>query len=569
MASKFERVTRAAFNQDQPGGNRCSRDHGASKRRSLTEGLPDSIRQRAEALLKQAKIDTTSDSWLWGTVQNWGKSLFGESTAAHATRKAAAHLGAQLVTRIATALPTTLAGPTGLVLGEAVDSAIDYFLPDGTVTPGAPKLTNLGPRDWVAIDRGTHTHGRVNEGTGPGEADVLVISTKRTMFGDTLDIADPENEVLKRDLCLGFVVHAAAGRGSWEVFCLTSAKLETVPIQDLRSPTPQQLAYLEGNEAADTLRDLFFVDALPPVQQEGGVRTDPGAEVLTKKDGRVHYVVDSDGKDVLIEDPNGNRLHVSVDDLTRGRSRHDKSWNYVDGKVEQTSFDDTTRNAVYRGRWVWLDPSPAAIEKLSTVEVELGVVNRVQGVYVHAFAALTGEEFVVHLDDIRLVSPEDAASFANQRPLRRFREAVASDGPVQAKSVGGSSVQTVLLALGVMDGARAPEVLRPGETSGGGAARARAAGEAAREEQRLQATAEVGSRRPPAGTGALREILSLAERAGPGAGLRDAALAAYEQAMDGKGDLLEQHDAANGGGPNTMLFAAGALVVGYFVLSSL
>ena len=67
----------------------------------------------------------------------------------------------------------------------------------------------------------------------------------------------------------------------------------------------------------------------------------------------------------------------------------------------------------------------------------------------------------------------------------------------------------------------------------------------------------------------MREILSLAERAGPGKGLRDAALAAFEQGLDGKGDLLTQHDVANGGGANNMLFAAGALCIGYIVLTSL
>ena len=262
MALAYERVTRGAFNQHQPGGSKCAH---YTKRRMLAETLPEQIREKALALMEHAGVDVDDESWLWGTLKNWGTSLFGDSNAAHAARKAASHIGAQLATRIALALPTTVAGPAGLVLGEAVESAVDYFMPDGSVTAKAPVLSGIKPKDWVAIDRGVHTlPNKPNEGTAFGETEVIVLKTRHTLFGETLDIgAAPEHDAPKRDLCLGFVVHSAARQMEWEVFCLTTGKVETVPIQDLRAPTPEQSRYLADNQAAETLRDLFFVDAEP------------------------------------------------------------------------------------------------------------------------------------------------------------------------------------------------------------------------------------------------------------------------------------------------------------------
>jgi len=570
MALAYERITRGAFNQHQPGGSKCTH---YTKRRSLAETLPEQIRSKALDLLSKAGVDPESSDWLWGNLKNWGSSLFGESNAAHAARKAASHIGSQLATRIALALPTTVAGPAGLVLGEAVESAVDYFMPDGSLTAKAPLLKDLAPKDWVAIDRGVHTlPNRPNEGTAFGETEVLVLKKRQTLFGETLDIgAAPEHDAPKRDLCLGFVVHSAARQAEWEVFCLTSGQVETVPIQDLRAPTPEQSRYLAGNLAAETLRDLFFVDAEPGTALSFPVRTDPGAEVITKVDGRVHYVVDAEGEDVLIEDQNGNRLHVGVKDLERGRALHDKAWNYVDGKVFATSFDDTTRDAVYRGRWVWLDPSPAAIEKLASCEVMLGVVNRVERVFVHAFAALDGEEFVVHLDDIRLVSPEDAASFAGNKPLVGFQAAVASDGRVTAHAVGSRSTTSLLLALGVMNGAVAPTATKLSAKTDSGRGPQDPTGEPgeiARVDQDAGRDVGVSEERPAAGDGGLRDMLDLAERAGGGGAIRDAVAQVYAKRLAGEEQFMEE---ATGeltrNSYNPWLLGAGALAVGYLALS--
>jgi len=368
------------------------------------------------------------------------------------------------------------------------------------------------------------------------------------------------------------VVHSAARQAEWEVFCLTSGQVETVPIQDLRAPTPEQSRYLAGNVAAETLRDLFFVDAEPGSALELPVRTDPGAEVILRKDGRVHYVVDAEGDEALIEDENGNRLHVNVRDLERGRALHDKAWNYVDGKVFATSFDDTTRDAVYRGRWIWLDPSAAAIQKLASCELMLGVVNRIRGVYVHAFAALDGEEFVVHLDDIRLASPEDAASFAGDKSLVGFRDAVASDGRVRAKAVGTRSTTTMLLALGVMNGAVGPVSTRLGDKTDSGKGPKDPTGEPG-EVARVDQSAERDEvaepeERPAAGDGGLRDVLDLAERAGNSGAIRDAALAWYKTELAGDDHILddiavtENRDSYNG-----WLLGAGAVAVAYLVLA--
>ena len=547
----------------------CFNQHGKAQRlrrrpRRGIAALPKDYQERARRALQEAGLDTPGfwDS-LTAKVVNWGSEAVGGIKGV--VRTAASHVGAQVVTRIAGALPTTVAGPAGLVLGQAVASSLDYFLPDGSETASAPRLSAIKARDWVAIDKGVHVLAGINEGTA---GEVLQIASRDTLLGPVTDLGSPEYGMPKRELCLGFVVGPGPERGTWDVFCLTSAKVENARVEDLRAPTPQQLAFVNGSETAATVRDLFFVEGVVTSTLTPGATTaglDPGSEV--RHEGERWTVVEAVNDVALVEDARGTRKEVPAGELTRGRSDNDVTWNYQpDGSVTPSGFSDTAPYAVHRGRWVWAPPSGKALRALPRCEVMLGVVQRVEGSEACVYAAYDGSYVKLPCADVVPVDPELCRALDGMAALLRFRVAVAEAGVVRGLEVGTRSETLGLISLGVVDSFRAP-----GQRATAGQLRDRVdPGQRAQRTTRGEAVAaeeqKTGEAAPEGGvvTGRaqgtdLAEMLALANDVDPNGGLTDEAQRA---ARSKRGDL-ELAGGSAGGSNATIGLVLGAVALLY------
>ena len=546
----------------------CFNQHATAQRlrrraRRGIAALPKEYQERARRALQEAGLDTPG-FWesLTEKVVNWGAEAVGGIKGV--VRTAASHVGAQVVTRVAGALPTTVAGPAGLVLGQAVSSSLDYFLPDGSETARAPQLSAIKARDWVAIDKGVHVLAGINEGTA---GEVLQIPSRDSLLGPVTDLGSPEYGMPKRELCLGFVVGPGPERGTWDVFCLTSAKVENARVEDLRAPTPQQLAFVNGSETAQSLRDLYFVEGVVASTLTPGATTaglDPGSEV--RHEGERWTVVEAVNDVALVEDTRGTRKEVPAGELTRGRSDNDVTWNYQpDGSVTPSGFSDTAPYAVHRGRWVWAPPSAKALRALSRCEVMLGVVQRVEGDEACIYAAFDGSYVKVPCRDVVPVDPEICRALDGLQELLRFRVAVAEAGVVKGLEVGGRSETLGLISLGVVDSFRAP-----GQRATAGQLRSRIdPGQRAQRTTRGEAVAldeqkveEAGAEAEVVGAARgteLAEMLALANDVDPNGGLADEA----QRAARAKRGDLELAGPSAGGSNATIGMVLGAVALLY------
>ena len=309
--------------------------------------------------------------------------------------------------------------------------------------------------DWVAIDNG-------------------VVRLKRKMkaalsWGMGAIFEDfPEEEELEMDterlVSFGFVVDITDASDVVKVF-----NFETGEQQDIRKNMVRRLPELRQREITDN-ENMMAIQSIIMDKDEVAhklacdVPCDPGEEVTYK--GQLYNIVTCDGTIARIEDALES-FDVHMKELGRGRVDHINSWNYrteigEDGEPPEQStiypesvksgFNSSSRSAIYKGSWVWVNPRSKILKVYPLCKKELGVVMVINGALAVGYYTIDGVRFDTHLSQIVTVHEERQEWLNQHKSFFKFKS-YATTGDYLVKSFAlGRDFHLICLGLAKLSG---------------------------------------------------------------------------------------------------------------------
>ena len=308
--------------------------------------------------------------------------------------------------------------------------------------------------DWVAIDNG-------------------VVRLKRKMkaalaWGMGSIFEDfPEEEELEMDterlVSFGFVISITEDSDVVKVF-----NFETGDQQDIRKNMVRRLPELRQREFTDNenmmaIQHIIMDDDEVAHKLACDVPCDPGEEVTYQ--GKLYNIVTCDGTIARIED-DLESFDVHMKELGRGRVDHINSWNYkteiTEGGFKEKSsfypesvksgFNSSSRSAIYKGCWVWVNPRAKILKVYPQCKKELGVVMVINGALAVGYYAIDGIRFDTHLSQVVTVHEERQEWLNQHKSFFKFKS-FATTGDYLVKSFAlGRDFHFICLGLAKLSG---------------------------------------------------------------------------------------------------------------------